>query len=48
MIEDIVKVPISHFNKLMTACCEMHGCIKNPEECDCLNSVNEDDNEQEL
>jgi hypothetical protein len=42
-MEEVVKVPISHFMKLMDACCTLHNCLEDREGCDCLNSVEEDE-----
>ena len=41
--EDVIKVPISHFMKLMDACCTLHNCLENVNNCDCLNSIKEED-----
>lgn len=42
-MEEVVKVPISRFMKLMDACCTIHNCLENRDNCDCLNSIKEED-----
>lgn len=35
MEEHTISVPFSAFERLMTSCCNQHGCLDDPKSCKC-------------
>ena len=42
MNEEVIKVPDPDFERMMTACCSLNGCLSKPSECQCCAATNID------
>ena len=39
---NIIKVPLEHFERLIESCCILHRCDEHLENCECLKSIEDE------